>query len=151
MADQDTIEVTFTKQKVYHDGTNMQVKKAGDTANLPRTQVANFLAEKVIDVPEGWSEEIADKNSQAVADGGFTAGPADGSGGDDLSQLDHDGNGEPGGSEPHEPPALTGKNKAELLAIAEAEGVDIAEGATNAQIIEAIEAARAADDEGAPA
>jgi hypothetical protein len=63
-----------------------------------------------------------------------------------LSQLDHDHDGHAGGSEPYDPPALTGKNKAELLAIAEAEGVAIVEGTTNAQIVEAIEAKRAEGD-----
>ena len=38
--------------------------------------------------------------------------------------------------------ALTGKNKAELLEIAKAEGVEIEEGATNADIVSAIELAR---------
>lgn len=57
--------------------------------------------------------------------------------------LDHDGDGHKGGSTADEPPALTGKNKAQLLEIAAAEGVTVADGATNAQIIEAIEAKRA--------
>lgn len=70
---------------------------------------------------------------------------------DALPQLDHDGNGEPGGSEPHEPPALTGKNKAELLAIAEAEGVEADETMTNKAIVEAIETARAPADDAPPA
>lgn len=56
--------------------------------------------------------------------------------------LDHDENGDNGGSKPSDPPALTGKNKAELLAIAEAEGVEIEENATNADIVSAIELAR---------
>ena len=72
---------------------------------------------------------------------------------DPLPQLDHDNDGAPGGSEPHDPPALTGKNKAALLAIAEAEGVATEEGATNPQIVAAIEAARTGDaeDEAPPA
>jgi hypothetical protein len=50
-----------------------------------------------------------------------------------------------------EPVALAGKNKAQLLDIAEAEGVEVPEGATNATIVEAIEAKRAAaPDAGAP-
>ncbi|MEG3086175.1 hypothetical protein [Sphingomonas sp. PB4P5] len=40
------------------------------------------------------------------------------------------------------PVALTGKNKAELLDIAKAENVTIEEGATNADIVSAIELAR---------
>lgn len=39
-------------------------------------------------------------------------------------------------------PSLTGKNKAALLVIAQAEGVAIADDATNAQIVAAIEAKR---------
>lgn len=39
-------------------------------------------------------------------------------------------------------PGLTGKSKAQLLDIAKAEGVEVADDATNAQIVEAIEAAR---------
>lgn len=61
-----------------------------------------------------------------------------------LPQLDHDKDGEPGGSEPNDPPALSGKNKAELLEIAAAEGVEIEEGAKNADIVSAIELAREA-------
>ncbi|MBB4859636.1 hypothetical protein HNO88_002965 [Novosphingobium chloroacetimidivorans] len=72
------------------------------------------------------------------------------SAGTQIGGFDHDGDGTAGGSRPYDPPALTGKNKAELLAIAEAEGVTIEDGATNAAIIEAIEAARAGEDE-APA
>lgn len=60
----------------------------------------------------------------------------------DGGPLDHDGDGEAGGSLEHEPPALTGKNKAELLEIAAEEGVEIEEGAKNADIIAAIELAR---------
>jgi len=40
-------------------------------------------------------------------------------------------------------PALTNRSKADLLDIAKNEGVDIADDATNAQIVEAIEAKRA--------
>lgn len=54
--------------------------------------------------------------------------------------LDHDGR--PGGSLPADPPSLTGKNKTQLLEIAEAEGVEIEEGSTNADIMSAIELAR---------
>lgn len=40
------------------------------------------------------------------------------------------------------PPSLSGKTKAELLGIAAAEGIATEEGATNAEIIEAIESKR---------
>jgi hypothetical protein len=57
--------------------------------------------------------------------------------------LDHDFDGKEGGSLRADPPSLSGKNKAELLDIAEAGGVEIADGATNAEIVSAIEASRA--------
>lgn len=78
---------------------------------------------------------------------------------DPLPQLDHDHDGSAGGSEPHDPPALTGKNKAALLAIAADEGIILPEGATNKEIVGLIEAVRSgemvaaegeADDEGGP-
>lgn len=69
---------------------------------------------------------------------------------DVLPQLDHDHDGSSGGSLPHDPPALTGKNKAALLAVAEAEGAEIEEGATNAEIVAAIEARRESNGEGGP-
>lgn len=56
--------------------------------------------------------------------------------------LDHDGNGEKGGSLPDVPVSLTNKNKAELLAIAADEGAEADESMTNAQIKAAIEAGR---------
>ena len=68
--------------------------------------------------------------------------------------LDHDRNGANGGSLPDAPPALTGKNKDDLLVIAKAEAVAIAKDAdgkdipiadaTNKQIADAIAAKRAA-------
>lgn len=61
-----------------------------------------------------------------------------------LAQLDHDKNGHPGGSVPHEPVALAGKKKAELLLIAEDEQVFLEDGLTNAEIVKAIEAKRSA-------
>lgn len=39
-------------------------------------------------------------------------------------------------------PSLAGRTKAELLAIADNEDVEVSEGATNAEIVEAIEAKR---------
>ncbi|NIJ18474.1 hypothetical protein FHS95_000143 [Sphingomonas naasensis] len=60
----------------------------------------------------------------------------------DVSLFDGDGDGKPGGSMPQEPVALGGKNKAQLLEIAAAEKVEVAEGATNDEIREAIEAKR---------
>jgi hypothetical protein len=151
MADTDTIKVAFTRQKVFHDGTSMVVAKEGEKREVERRLVAGFVAEGSIETPKGWKAELATKNAQSVADGG-TQTPATGGRPADLSQLDHDDDGEPGGSLPDEPPALSGKNKAELTAIAQAEGVELAEGATNAQIVEAIEAKRAETaDDGAPA
>lgn len=58
--------------------------------------------------------------------------------------LDHDGDGKAGGSTPKTPPALTGKNREQLEAIAADEGVVFGEDVkTNADRINAIEAARA--------
>ncbi len=59
-----------------------------------------------------------------------------------LAAFDRDGNGNPGGSKTDDLPGLTGKNKAELLEIAKAENVEVEEGATNADIVSAIELAR---------
>ncbi|MES2289273.1 MAG: hypothetical protein V4530_05995 [Pseudomonadota bacterium] len=59
-----------------------------------------------------------------------------------VEALDHDGNGKAGGSNPNDRPALAGKNKAELIHIAKDEGVEHADDATNAQIVEAIQAKR---------
>lgn len=61
-----------------------------------------------------------------------------------LAKFDANGDGKAGGSTPAEPPALTGKNKADLLEIAKAEGVTVEKDATNGQIVDAIEKKRAA-------
>lgn len=66
--------------------------------------------------------------------------------GGNLPQLDHDDDGAPGGSEPHKPVALTGKNKQSLLEIAEQEGVVTDDSMTNSEIVAAIEDARIAAD-----
>jgi hypothetical protein len=67
-----------------------------------------------------------------IASAAVKAKPADviETDGSDLPQLAND------------PPALAGKNKAHLLEIAAAEGVTIEEGATNADIVAAIELGR---------
>ncbi len=67
---------------------------------------------------------------------------------DEDGPLDHDGDGGQGGSKPADPPGLTGKNKDQLLAIAEEESVAIEDGATKADIVAAIELAREAKSEG---
>lgn len=72
--------------------------------------------------------ELAD----AIATGWFA--PAD--------PLDHDADGEKGGSLPKRPPALTGKSKAELLEIASVEAPEADETMTITQIKAAIESAR---------
>ena len=96
MADTDTIDVTFKKQKVYHDGTSMIVAKAGDTFPVEQRLIAAFVAEGAIEAPKVWAEEMAEKNEMAVADGTVQVAPS--AIGDDLDQLDHDGDGAPGGS-----------------------------------------------------
>lgn len=98
MADTDKIEVTFTRQKVYHDGTSMIVAKADETREIERFQVAGFLAEGSIAEPEGWADQVA-MASLPRADGGPVFAPAP-SNAAHLAQHDHDGDGEPGGSKP---------------------------------------------------
>lgn len=71
---------------------------------------------------------------------GYQAGPIPA---DLAARFDHDGDGKPGGSLPHDPPSLAGKNKAQLKSIARGEQVTIPRAATNRQIREAIEAKRA--------
>ena len=61
-----------------------------------------------------------------------------------LAALDGDGDGKAGGTKPSDPPALSGLTKAELLEVAKAESVELSEEATKAEILEAIEAKRAA-------
>lgn len=96
-----------------------------------------------VEVPYEWDKdnELTENEYEVALAAGFTISPAGtvgngdaaaadlpggDPGGSDTDPLDHDGDGEPGGSLPHEPPALSGKTKAELLAIAQNEGVDIA-------------------------
>lgn len=66
----------------------------------PKGELELFQREE--DVPKGWSRTPTEPHP-----------------------LDRDGDGHPGGSEPVEPPALSGMSKAELEAQAEAEGVDL--------------------------
>ncbi len=61
-----------------------------------------------------------------------------------LAAFDRDGDGKTGGAAKQNPPALTGKNKAELVEIANSEGVEIEDGSTNEDIRSAIELAREA-------
>jgi hypothetical protein len=61
-----------------------------------------------------------------------------------VDPLDHDGDGERGGSLPDNPPGLTNKPKSELLEIAAAEGVEADDEMTNAAIRKAIEEHREA-------
>lgn len=76
-------------------------------------------------------DETTDMGRRLMGNPEFSADP-----------LDHDGNGESGGSLPDAPPTLTNVNKAGLLQIAANEGVEATEDMTNAEIKAAIEAAR---------
>lgn len=97
-------------------GYGTVVGNNGGDADVPETSLDDFITRGLVHPPKGHS---------AMA-------------------LDHDNNGKPGGSLPSDPPALVGKNKAALLAIAADEQVVVADGATNAEIVAAIEAKRAA-------
>lgn len=61
--------------------------------------------------------------------------------------LDHDHNGKAGGSLPADPPALSGKTRKELFAIAKAESVKVDAKWKNDLILAAIEAARAENED----
>lgn len=76
------------------------------------------------------SDDLGDADDADGADAGDAgeAKPdteADAGDNADLQQLDHDGDGEPGGSKPHEPPALSGMDREALEKQAEIEGVDV--------------------------
>ncbi len=86
MPDKDTIKVKFLRQKVYHDGTSMCVKKKGESGEIDRRLVDTFLIEGAIEKPKGWKNKAEETEAVAVADGA------------PLSQLDHDSDGKPGGS-----------------------------------------------------
>lgn len=81
--------------------------------------------------------DVSDGDAAAVDEPGGDSG-----GGDTPHPLDHDGDGEKGGSLPAEPPSLSGKTKAELLEIAKDEGVKADKSMTNDAITKAIEAKR---------
>ena len=85
MADTDTIDVTFNKQKVYHDGTSMIVAKAGDKLPVEQRLIAGFVAEGAINAPKGWVEEAAEKDEVAVADGTVQVAPS--ADGGDIAAL----------------------------------------------------------------
>lgn len=85
----------------------------------------------MLDPKQAAQADLSDAEHKAAKDTGYfkiKAGP-----------LDHDSNGSAGGSEPASPPSLAGKTKAELLKIAEDEGVTVEDGATNDDIKSAIE------------
>lgn len=108
-----TKEVTAKVTGTYHDGTNMIVLTEGEKATVAETSLSYLRENDLIE------------------------------GGTDKPQLDHDNDGSAGGSLLNEPVSLTGKNKADLLKIAEDEGVTVEDGATNKEIVAAIEAKRA--------
>lgn len=62
----------------------------------------------------------------------------------EVDALDHDADGEKGGSEVRKPPALSGKSKPALIDIAKVEGVTLEDDMTAADIRAAIELNREA-------
>jgi len=168
----DKTEVTVLKQKVFHDGLSMVVLTPGEGKVAPEF-LAGLYADGVIADP-GKEALKGAAAPTGFSDGGESASEVETlrrrvaeleAERDDLlaeldeadakiaklSPPDNDGDGNPGGSNSQTPPALTGKTKAELLEIATAEKVTVKDGATNADIIEAIEAARAVADDAPPA
>lgn len=86
----------------------------GQTGSVPGDKIKS-LADGLIEI------NPAEAEPGRVAEGGDEAElPAPPS---SLSQLDRDGDGQPGGSKPVEPPALSGMRKDDLIAQAEAEGI----------------------------
>ena len=117
-------------------GVNGEVKKFPVNVETP-------LADYQIGALEnaGYNVIVSDDGAASGDEGS----PSDAVTGESDS-LDHDGDGEKGGSTPKDPPALTGKTTAELNKIAEDEGLVFGDDVkTNADRIKAIEAARAKD------
>ncbi len=106
----EKISVTFTGLKVWHDGTSMIVKKEGESASVTPERAALFLAEGAIepyDIGEE-GEDIAaplqsfDGQAVDLPEGDASEAEAIDLNEDErahLPQLDHDQNGEAGGSE----------------------------------------------------
>lgn len=112
------------------DDGRMKVFNPGTEGEIVNETLARQYVEA--DIAEAVDEEIeVEVETEAAAD-----------------PLDHDHDGAPGGSLPHDPPALSGMKKAELIAQADLEHVPLEAGWTNAQIIEAIEANRASAGSG---
>lgn len=95
-------------------GTRGILLKGGSYVFIAPGKTGSAPGHRIAGIPQGLVE--VDPEADAELD----PAPAD------LSKFDHDGNGEPGGSKPQEPPALSAMTKDELTAQAEAEGVDIA-------------------------
>ena len=121
-----TVDVVAAITATLHDGTSMIVLNEGRTVRVAEGSV-DFLRKR---------GAIRDEDPDERA-------PA--------SPFDHDGDGRPGGDLPDDPPALTGKTKAELIAIAAAEGVEVDDSWTKAAIVDAIEAERGAGEDPPPA
>lgn len=97
----ETTEVTFKGQKVFHDGTSMIVAKATEKRGVPTRFVQGFIDEGVIDKPKGWDAAVAERNIPRADSAGQVDPAAD--------PLDHDGNGKKGGARK---PAADGEGQA---------------------------------------
>lgn len=94
---------------------------SGGYLKIAPGQTGSVPGDKIKSIPEGLVEINPAEAEPRVAEGGDEAElPAPPS---SLSQLDRDGDGQPGGSKPADPPALSGMRKDDLIAQAEAEGI----------------------------
>jgi hypothetical protein len=123
------------------------VNHAERSGGLRIERLGKAKAETKTTEPESPADTLGNGDGAADGPGGADGGADSGEAAAEDQHpdpLDHDGDGEPGGSLPHDPPALTGKTKDELIQIAEDESADLSEAKNNPDRIAAIEANREA-------